>query len=191
MIFHKDTYKDIVRYYDQTFIKLAESGDRLWRVRHINTEEVELVDVDGFSVWLDLNDEYEVDYPLPGRAVYQCGEHAFFLCRKPAKQYYRGICSSNTSLSYLRSNDSWAPADVTLPRLQQFVDKPCYQNLDNLSPGYQSWALNPVFSVTNKGSLYALHKKVGHIDFVNKAVNMESILKPEFKSLMPTGWEFV
>ena len=193
MIFNKENYKDIIRYYEGTIIKLKEAGDRLWRIRHISTNEVELVDVDGFNVWLDLNHDYEVDYPLPGRAVYQgIGGYACMLFRKPAKQYFRGLCSSNTAMLYLRKNGTWSPLDVSIEKLQQFVDKPCYQSLDNLTEGYESFALSPVFSVSSSSSeLFALNRKVGYVDRESKQVEINSLLKAEMSPLIPNGWKLL
>lgn len=187
MIFSKETYNDIIRYYKDTVIKLKESGDRLWKVDYINSNEVQLTDTDGFHLYLDLNDPYEVDYPLPGRAVFQMGDVAALLVRKPAKQYKRGLSNENTSLVYLSDTMGWRSLDFSIHTLQQFVDKPCYQTIGN-DYGLSSVALSPVFSYCNQ-DLYALNKKIGIINKDTKTVSLiTSLFKPEIKQLLPEGW---
>jgi len=73
MIFHKSTYADIQKYYPDNIVKFKETGDRLWRICSIMHHEIRCMDADGFEIFLDLNEPYEVDYPLPGRVVYQSG----------------------------------------------------------------------------------------------------------------------
>ena len=188
MIFHTTTYQDIQKYYTNNIIKLKESGDRLWYVKAIYPEEVKLVDVDGMELYIDLSHPYEVEFPLPGRAVYQCGPSAYMVARAPAKQYNRGIHKQNTRMYVLSSTGNWAEIPITLERLQQFVDKPCYQDINNLTPGYSSWALSPVFSVTPTGQVYALMKKIGDLSWEEKKVVVFNAFKPEIKALF-TDWK--
>ena len=182
MIFHKSTYNDIVKYYSNNIVKLKETEDRLWQIVSITPHEVSLRDCDGFYVYLDLNEEYEVDYPLPGRVVYQNGEYASFLYRKPAKQYNRGIHNQNTGLLIL-SNGKWQTFDISIERLQQFVDKPCYQDVNNLTEGYASWAISPQFALCS-GKIFCLNKEVGAYSTADKRVVLKSkLLLPEVKAL--------
>lgn len=189
MIFHRSCADDIIKYYKGTFVKFKETGDRLWYIHNVNYDEVHCKDVDGFDLYIDLNEEYEVDYALPGRAVYQCGNQAFMLSRKPAKQYQRGISSNNTNLSRLRPDGKWDSVQLTLDRLQQFVDKPAYQDPDVVQwPEMASIALNPVFSVAvGTKILYALRTSIGSVNNNTKEVMLSnSLFKPEVKKLFPT-----
>lgn len=191
MIFNSANYHDIIKYYSGTIIKTKETGDRLWRIGHITPKEVELTDCDNFTIYLDLTEDYEVDYPMPGRVVYQNGDSAWMLYRKPAKQYYRGLHTHNTGLLAL-INNKWLSCDINIDTLQQFVDKPCYQNLQSLSEQYESWALNPYFSVSRQGGLFCLNKQIGTVNFQTKTIKLVSFLfKDEVTALMSPDWKFV
>lgn len=188
MIFCKENYNDIVKYYNNNIIKLEVTGDRLWQITGITSYEVTLQDVDGFIVYIDLSEEYKVNFPLPRRAVYQCGGRAWCVMRKPAKQYNRGIHEQNTLLRQLSSN--WLPASFNLYTLQQFVDKPAYQDPNNLPMEFESWAISPVFSI-NHSRIYALDKQIGTVDVDKKKLSLtSSLFIPELKQLFPT-WSIV
>lgn len=189
MIFCKENYNDIVKYYSNNIIKLEVTGDRLWQITNINSQEVTLLDVDGFSVYIDLSEEYQVNFPLPRRAVYQCGGRAWCVMRRPAKQYNRGIHEQNTLIRQLTVN-GWAGASFNLHTLQQFVDKPAYQDPNNLPMEFESWAISPVFSIT-PSRIYALDKQIGMVDIDNKRLTLtSSLFTPELKQLFPS-WSIV
>ena len=193
MIFHRSVLGDIKKYYSNNIVKFPEvTGDRLWQIAHISENEVRCVDMDGFEIYIDLNEEYNVDFPLPGRAVYQSGPNAWMLSRKPAKQYNRGISSENTQLLKMNSVGKWENVGIAIDRLQQFVDKPAYQDINTINwEELFSAALNPVFSVSKTGMLFCLNKSVGTINNKTKQVSLSSpILTPEVKPLFPT-WSFL
>lgn len=199
MIFHKSTYNDIQKYYSDNIVKFTkETGDRLWHIKSISPSEIRCVDADGFEVFIDLNEEYEVDYPIPGRTVYQHGEYAAMLFRKPAKQYNRGIHPQNTSLSVLRMNGSWQNYPITLQTLQQFVDKPAYQDANSFAVSVldgdnykESIALDKHFSVTSHGALFCLSKHIGQVKWEYKQVApITPLFNSNLKKFFP-DWNFV
>ncbi len=190
MIFHRHNYEDIKRYYANTIIKLPIlSGDRLWQIVSINMDEVKMVDVDGMEIYIDLNEEYEVEYPLPGRVVYQTpNQRAGLIHRRPAKQYYRGLHKENTSLSWYTPSGDLSGMAWNLHTLQEFVDKPCYQdpNTINVNEG-DSWALNPYMAVTSHGRVMVLTQTVALVDWESKKIKM---LKPLFKQEVKQAFPF-
>lgn len=191
MIFSKHNVDDIKKYYKNTIVKFKETGDRLWQIIEITYSEVTCVDVDGFVIKIDLEEEYEVDYPMPGRTVYQSGASAYMLVRKPAKQYYRGISASNTGLLYLRSDGQWMNTTLTLEALQQFVDKPAYQDINTFNKEtHASIALNKHFSATRAGQILALHKVIGGFDLDTKKYKIPNLFVSELSPLFE-GWERV
>lgn len=192
MIFSKYNVDDIKKYYLGSVVKFPATGDRLMKIINVNSEEVTCMDVDGFEISIDLSEEYEVEYPIPGRTVYQQGQQAVMLVRRPAKQYYRGIHEQNTQLLTLYATGKWGIIDVSINNLQQFVDKPCYQdpNLILESP-YNSFALNKYTAVTKHGDIFILMKNVGMVDFEKKQVITHApIFKTEIADAFPS-WEFV
>lgn len=194
MIFHRSNYDDIRRYYSNTIIKLPQlTGDRLWQIVNISMDEIKLVDVDGMEIYIDLEEEYEVEYPLPGRVVYQMPDGmAGILWRKPAKQYYRGLHKDNTALSVYRENGELIGNSWSLKTLQEFVDKPCYQDVNciNLDEGI-SWALNPHMVVCKMGHVKVLGTTVAAASFKDKTLTcLKPLFKPELVKAFP-GWSFV
>jgi len=193
MIFHKSTYSDIQKYYPDNIVKFKETGDRLWRITYIGHEEVRCQDADGFELYLDLNEPYEVDYPLPGRVVYQNGPNAAMLYRIPAKQYNRGIHSANTAMSVLIASGSWANSGFSIQKLQQFVDKPSYQDvslIDWNNDDYRSWALSRHVSISRGGNVFILASNIGGFSWAEKLLSVNSLFKSELSPLFP-GWKFV
>jgi hypothetical protein len=189
MIFHRNNYEDIKRYYANTIIKLpALSGDRLWQIVSISMDEVKMVDVDGMEIYIDLNEEYEVEYPLPGRVVYQTpGLRAGLIHRRPAKQYYRGLHKENTSLSCYTPSGDLTGMPWNLHTLQEFVDKPCYQDPNTINVGEgDSWALNPYMAVTSYGRVMVLTQTVALVNWETKKINMvKHLFKQEVKQAFP------
>lgn len=190
MIFHRANYEDIRKYYSHTIIKLPElSGDRLWQIVSITPDEIKLHDVDGMEIYMDLNDPYTVEYPLPARTVYQYGHRAALLVRKPAKQYYRGLHKDNTSLSVYRSDGTLSSLAWSLETLQQFVDKPAYQDIHTINLEEQdSWALSRHIALCRTGVIMVLNKCVGIALFDTKTVKLQkSLFKQEVQQVFP-GW---
>ena len=188
MIFHRDNYEDIRKYYNHTIIKLPElSGDRLWQILSITPDEIKLQDVDGMEIYMDLNDPYTVEYPLPSRTVYQYQDRAALLTRKPAKQYYRGLHKDNTALSFYRQDGSLSSMVWDISTLQQFVDKPAYQDVHtiNLEEGY-SWALSRHMAVARSGNVMVLNQCVGIVNFADKTVLLQRpLFTQEVKQVFP------
>jgi len=188
MIFHRDNYEDIRKYYNHTIIKLPElSGDRLWQILSITPDEIKLQDVDGMEIYMDLNDPYTVEYPLPSRTVYQYQDRAALLTRKPAKQYYRGLHKDNTQLAFYHNDGGLCSMVWDIGVLQQFVDKPAYQDIHtiNLEEHY-SWALSKHIALARTGSIMVLNQSVGVANFTEKTVLMHRpLFNQEVKQVFP------
>jgi len=184
MIFSTKNWKDIQRYYEGTFVKFKETGERLWWIKKVLPDEVKAQDVDGFEVSIDLSEDYEITYALPSRAVYQDNVHASILIRIPAKQYYRGINSSNTKLMRMSALGSWHVNNLSFEKLQQFVDKPSYQCYP-FNTTYESWALTPDISLCKIGTLYCGVMPIGSLDLVNNKGQVKQLFKEDVLPLFP------
>ena len=189
MIFNIENRDDIKKYYNKAIVKFPEkTGDRLWRITEINFDYVKCTDVDGFQVLIDLHEDYEVEYPLPGRTVYQHGERAAMLIRKPARQYMRGISESNTTLMHMDHTGTWRSMELSLKNLQQFVDKPCYQNINTINwESMQSAALSKHMAVSRDGKIMLLHRCVGHFNPETKQYTIHPLFMKEAEELF-VGW---
>lgn len=188
MIFHKSTYDDIRKYYQNNIIKLpALSGDRLWQILSITPDEIKLSDVDGMEIYIDLNEEYEVDYPLPARTVYQHADRACILIRRPAKQYFRGLHKENTIIHYINHKGELHGMPWNINTLQQFVDKPAYQDPHTINPEEGlSWALNKHMALSQNGYITVLGKCVAVLTFEDKKVHvLNALFKTELAQAFP------
>lgn len=181
MIFHKSVIDDIKKYYLGTIVKFPNTGDRLQQIVDVYKGELRCVDADGFELFLDLDEAYEVEYAMPSRTVYQMGKRAAMLYRKPAKQYYRGIHTENTVVVTLTSTGNWSTHNIFINLLQEFVDKPCYQDINLIDPrSFDSIALNKYVAVTTHGKVYIHTSHVGSVSFQEKTVTVfNSLFKPE------------
>jgi len=127
MEFTRSNWKDIQRYFDNTWIKLAEFGDTLFFVATVRSSEITGYTANGDDFILELHDDqpYVVEYVLPHRAVFQHGNRAAFLQRVPAKQYRRGLCSDNTRCIY---PDTGGPIDINAKTLLSYTNKTSYRS---------------------------------------------------------------
>lgn len=140
-------WRDIQRYYQGTWVKFKESGELLHEISEVGPNYITGFDENGDKFRLTLSDEvpYHLDYVLPHRAMFQHGHHAYMLQRVPARQYFRGVCESNTR--FIRVHDG-QKVDFSLELLKAFVNKPQYRTLrscyEQKYKGSQakSWALN-------------------------------------------------
>ena len=184
----KENYDDIKRYFYHTYVKIKEFGDKVWFVTNVNSQEVRLEDVDGCEVYIDLASEYELDYVIPPRTMFQRGPSAVLLQRIPAKQYYRGMHSSNTKFSYLKGNGGFAQMDWNIKVVQEFVDKPCYQTIESFQDNpdmLDSYALSPIMAVAQNGSLFVGRQKVGMFKFPSRKIKIAPLFEKMAKTMFP------
>jgi hypothetical protein len=135
MIFTSHNIDDIRRYYEGTFIKLKEFGDKLFcmgrplRDKHGDWEIV-LTDSEDVvhSLVLEEGEPYEMSFSLPHRAVFPANGSVYILQRIPAKQYKRGICSDNTKITEVFSGKE---LPLSFKRLESFITKGTYESVNS------------------------------------------------------------
>lgn len=195
MLWSTDNVDDIRRYYLNTYVKLPTTGDRIWYVKRVNDTYVEMVDADGFDKGIvPLDEPFEVGYVIPKRTVYQYKNMAAFLVRHPAKQYNRGLSEKNTRIAYLDADNRWRSMAFTAELIQEFVDKPAYQNpyLAVNDPSLTSVALDPCFSMhINSGVIYLHQQSVGCYIKESNTVKGPALLQPELSKLFAKSVYYV
>jgi len=131
VIFNSTNHEDINRYYRNTFVKFKETGDTLYYIRSVNSEVIRGTDASGteFELWLSDEHPYEVDYILPNKSYFQFKKRAALLLRVPAKQYQRGLSSSNTRVNALSKTGSIQQLDLGFDVLTEFVNKQAFPSL--------------------------------------------------------------
>lgn len=87
----KENWEDVKKYYLDTIVKLTETGDKLWQVAEVTPEEIVFTDLEGEQEYYDLELGCELSYALPNKKVYQFGDRAFLIARKPARMWKKGL----------------------------------------------------------------------------------------------------
>ena len=131
MIFSPKNRDDIIRYFRGTYVKFKERGDELFYIEAVNEMRVTGKHESGvpFTIYLDEDTPFEVDYLLPHKSFFQHGQHAVQLQRIPAQQYFRGLCGHNTQFSYLAGGTAPKNLQIGFDILKQFVSKQKFYNI--------------------------------------------------------------
>lgn len=190
MIFIPANYEDIQRYYRQTYVKFREFGDKLFYIKDVLPKVVLGKDEDGTEFELHMSEEfpYEVDYVMPNKSVFQYKNHAHILQRIPAKQYYRGLNSNNTSISRLDRSGVVCPIHIDFDVLKAYVRKQEFPQFDRavtVIGRKTSVALSKRFIfVPNTKRIYADTLPVAEVDHAKKQVKVyQQMFMPEILEL--------
>jgi hypothetical protein len=128
MKFAPSTYADIRKYFDSTYAKFAELGEKLLYIKQIKQDSITATDSAGdvYELVLEEAAPYEMTYTLPHRALFAHKGRAYMLQRIPARQYQRGINTANTQIISVpdgkKQSLSWELLDA-------FTNKQDYQTL--------------------------------------------------------------
>jgi hypothetical protein len=192
MEFTSANRNDIQKYYINTFVKFKEHAieksldpDALFFIENVDSMKVTgtCESGDPFIIWLSDEHPFVVDYVLPHKSFFQMNSYAILLERIPAKQYYRGLSSDNTQMTFL-SGAAATPKklDIGFESLKAFVKK---KNFFTLSEAIADSSLNTC--VLSQRMQYNRATKLIHVDHiavarVNPKLKCVHMLKPIFKS---------
>ena len=180
-------WNDIQKYYESSFIKLREFGDRIFYIDKVNRDEVHFHDANDEAGVLYLHDAapYTLDMVLPNKAMYQMGDEAYLLQRVPARQYHRGITSQNCKISRLRST-GFSPISLSFSALQGYASKPIYRPLEDvIGRSTGSEAISPRFAyLSSNKSIYCDQKVVAVVDKAKKEIKAHTLLLAELKRFL-------
>lgn len=200
MNFSTQNVDDIRRYYEKTYCKLKEFGDKLWFLQKIETTpdgyEVRLVDSDNetWVILLDNEEPYHMDFALPHKAMFNFRNTVFQLQRIPARQYKRGIHPENTQLIEIFTGKSLT---LDFKRLESFINKQAYISLNEaifgkrgstvvgmaLSPRMAWNALNQMVFVDNVG-VAVYDRAANKLKTPDGMANAYKLFKPEVQALL-------
>lgn len=144
MQFTSQNTEDISKYFDGTFVKFRETGDRLFIINSIHKSVVYAEDARGDQIEIKLwpDQPFEMQTYSPHKAYFQTKNGACLLARRPMRQFRRGICNDNTSITLLTPDGKSKNCSITFELLQQYVDKPQYTSPDNLAQATTSVCLS-------------------------------------------------
>jgi hypothetical protein len=179
MEFKRSNYKDIERYFLNTWIKFEEFGDTLFYVQSVRESGIKGVTERDEDFVMELHEDqpYVVNYVLPSRAIFQLGNRAAMIRRVPAKQYRRGLCADNTQAIY---PDTSGDIDLNKRVLIAYTNKPSYCSFTEaftskgdkrittaLSP--RMWASRKNGTISFDTTLVAFfHRETNTIEVMNK-----------------------
>lgn len=133
MKFSPSNVDDIRRYFERTYCKLPEHGDKLFYLEEVvGTDEgweVRLKDSnqDVYAILLEEEVPYEMNFALPHRALFPFKNSVLLLERIPARQYKRGINGDNTRLIDVFSGKAVA---LDFKKLEAFIQKSKYSSVN-------------------------------------------------------------
>jgi hypothetical protein len=177
---------DIRRYYYETYVKLTQFGDKLFHIDDITGQCIKLHDQDHEEYTLSLHMEapYNLNMMLPHKSMYQMGDYAYCMQRRPAQQYHRGISGKNCQIQAL-TDDGWARVGVDFGSLCGYTDKQAFLALDTIPETATSAALSPRFAVNRRNrKLYCDNRVVGSVSADWNSISVFPILTREFNLLI-------
>lgn len=179
-----NNWKDIDRYYRNTFVKFNEHGDRLFYISKVTPEAISGQCEDNSEFVLDLHPDhpYNLGFILPRKAVFQFKNAACLLQRIPARQYRRGICEDNVSIKVIGKESEGLT--VGFKTLAAFCNKAAYptphQALYGKGGPKVSVALNKRLSYEKLSSrFYIDHFAVGKFDRDAHRINFNRLFRAE------------
>ena len=137
--------QDIRKYYCDSYVKLKEFGDQLFYITKVSTDAVFFNDKDRQEGVIYLHE----------------GAFAYSMNRFPARQYSRGISTTNCRIFKL-SPYGWEAVEVNFSTLNGYVDKPTFPTALDITNGhYSSVALSNRFALSIGGSIYCDQLQIG------------------------------
>jgi hypothetical protein len=187
MEFTSSNWRDIQKYYEGTFVKFTEFGDRLFYISQVRPDGISGTDDEDTAFEMYLNDAYPytVNYLLPHKATFQWKDSVYMLQRIPARQYRRGLCSDNTQITNVATGQA---IDVNFQSLKAFVSKPHYSSFSsafNTKVKTKAIALSPRMSYLRTGYILIDNRKVAQYNYDTKKITMmHKIFLPEIMQHM-------
>lgn len=187
MDFVHSNWRDIQKYYENTYVKFSEFGDKLFYINYVGPDKVAGVDDENTAFELFLSDSapYTVNYLLPHKAVFQWKDSVYLLQRIPARQYRRGLCSDNTMITNVTTGTR---LDIGFNSLKAFVGKPSYSsfsNAFNTKAKTKAVALSSRMSYLRSGYILIDSHKIAQFDYNTKKILMlHKIFLPEIMQHM-------
>lgn len=174
MEFTSANYQDIRKYYEGTYVKFTEFGDRLFYITDITTQQVNGIDDTDtpFILYLDNHHPYIVNYLLPHKAVFQWKDSVYLLQRVPARQYKRGLCAENTMITNVATGQA---VEIGFAALKAFVTKPTYASFSaaiNTKVKTRAVALTNRMTYLRTGAILMDSIRIATYDFESKKITM-------------------
>lgn len=193
MFASKDNYDDVKKYYLGTYVKFKEEGDALFYIERVDPDKIVAKATNEELVGIDLTIGYNIEYALPGKAVFQYGGIVMMLSRIPARMWKKGMSNQNTKFEVMDKTGKWTKTNFSAELIESFINKPAYVDpMDALkafcdeTSDLEAAALTPRITFTRGGKLMVDQTIVAKYDFTNKVFTVKNLFTKEVKALFPT-----
>lgn len=193
MLLQSSNAGDIQKYYEGSYVKLQECGDRIFFIHKVNKDGVYFQDSNNDEGVIHLLDQYpyNLNMVLPNKALYQMGQYCYSLARIPARQYSRGITTGNCQIMKLTS-DGWGEVGISFAVLQGYMSKPNYRPLaEVVAECKHSEALTDRFAYQAIGKkIWCDNRVVGVVNPLLKTVSCDALLEREVTKLIGLAQDY-
>ena len=191
MIAMSSNWRDVQKYFENSYIKIQGYGDKLFFVNRVRENMIVGVDENDtlFELYLSNKEPFELDYVLPHRAVFQHGDEALFLRRNPSRQYRRGLHADNTAVVYIATGTN---CDLNFYILKSYVEKQKYMSFMEAvdhKGSMRSMALSPRMSYIRAGGEIRMDMTtIAVVNHEKKTIRIKRpIFKPEILQFLKNG----
>lgn len=193
MILSPTNASDIQKYYESSYIKLRDFGDKVFFVNKVTRDGIYFTDSDLQEGLLHLHEDapYNLDMVLPNKALFQLGNYCYSLARIPARQYHRGITVANCQIQRLDS-EGWKKQSLSFMTLQGYMSKPNYRPLGEvIATAKHSEAVTPRFAYQATGrKIWCDNRIVGVVNPSLKTIACNKLLAPEIAKLLADNKDY-
>lgn len=187
MFVNSQNFDDVKKYFQHTYVKFKETGDHIWHIDTVSSNEILCTDKSKEQVGIDLTIGYNLEYILPRKAVFQFGRKAIMLSRIPARQWKKGMCKANTAFHTLSADGSWLSYGFEIDLIEGFVNKPSYYPVEQALKDFQndlvSVALTPRISMSKNGKIYIDSVLVARYTEEDQKITCRKIFAPEISKV--------
>lgn len=193
MILSPANASDIQKYYESSYIKLRDFGDKVFFVNKVTRDGIYFTDCDSQEGLLHLHEDapYNLDMVLPNKALFQLGNYCYSLARIPARQYHRGITVANCLIQRLDS-EGWKKQGLSFTTLQGYMSKPNYRPLGEvIATAKHSEAVTSRFAYQASGrKIWCDNRIVGVVNPALKTIACNKLLAPEIAKLLADNKDY-
>lgn len=186
-------YEDVKKYYQGTWVKIEECGERIYTVDKVTSKYTDLSSPsrgegdDEAEIRIDMEVGYNLNYVIPKKTVYQYGERALLLQRVPARMWRKGMDAKNTEFLSLDEKGNWKKTALATPVIEGFINKPSYYSVEDALVGFdnalESAALTRRVTLTKGGGVFIDTVYVGKLE--KKGLAFKAIYESNLAPLFP------
>ena len=189
MIFCRDNYEDIKKYFQGSYMKFPLIGDEVVFVENVSTRGMtgQQTKTDEHDAWeFTFGPEWEMpemEFLLPKKSFFEYDGHAYLLCRIPAKQYSRGITDDNTCIAVLGA-EGFCSVGLTLPLLNAYTAKPVFKGF-RLEGYGSSYPVSSRMAVDPQGRIFIDKIRIGHLAISERKISCNvEMFAPEIEQVL-------